>query len=294
MPDERNTTMTSPTATRRRRRALRITAAIVPALALTMTATNVRADTSSVLTGTVTVHGITRAAFTGSSLLLDFEDDQPWDSVTAELPQFAATRSATIRGTTPFGTYTDTCVDSMTISGETNAPPWALGKFDRASGTLTDLPLTITVQHSLAAGPTTSLWGQLTCPNTHLPDQVAEITLSTDLPNGSPLDSAGQLAMTGIGTVTAGSGVGNPVAASVDGTVSPLPDRSVQSCVLVPDVRDDSPADATQAIHNAGLNPLSNKVTGNDPYVAQQFPPGGDCVAAGSTVRIILAPGPRP
>jgi hypothetical protein len=197
----------------------------------------------------------------------------------------------------PFNSwYIDTCVDTPTVSGQTNAPPWALGSFDRATGNLTDLPITITVHHSLAAGPLTSFWGQWGCPSTQLPDDVTTLTLSTTSPGGSALDQAGpgQITLTGTGTVTSGQRAGMPVAVTATGVLSPVPDRSIQTCVIVPDVRDDSRAQADKAIRDAGLIPVFGKDPGNGSYVAQQFPSGGECVEPGTTVRVNLAPGPRP
>jgi hypothetical protein len=249
------------------------------------------------MTGSATITGVTGSTVIGTGLGLHFEDNQPFDDVTAMLAPLVATTSVTIRGVSPLNSwYTDTCVDTQTISGETNAPPWALGRFDRASGNLTDLPITITVHHSLTAGPLTGFWGQWACPSTQIPDDVTTLTLSTTSPGGSALDQAGpgRITLTGTGTVSSGQRTGTPVAVTATGVLSPVPDRSIPTCVTVPDVRDDSRTQADQAIRDAGLNPVFSKDPGKGSYVAQQFPSGGDCVEPGTTVHLNLSPGPRP
>jgi hypothetical protein len=276
---------------------LAATGALATTFAFAASSADVRADTSSTMTGSVTITGLSGSTVIGPGLGLHFADNQPLDDVTAMLAPFVVTTSVTIRGVSPLNSwYTDTCVDTQTVSGQTNAPPWALGSFDRASGNLTDLPITITVHHSLAAGPLTSFWGKWGCPNTQFPDDVTTLKLSTTSPGGSALDQAGpgRITLTGTGTVTSGARTGTPVAVTATGVLSPLPDRSIPTCVVVPDVRDDSRADADQAIRDAGLNPAFSKDPGNGSYVAQQFPSGGDCVKSGTTVSLILAPGPRP
>jgi hypothetical protein len=242
---------------------------------------------TSTITGSIGISGgVAGAPITGSATpTMAISFDNGGVPVHSTIPQFVATGSVAIRGTGPFnGWYTDICTDTQTVSGVGGQ-----GTFDPATGSLA-VPSTITIKHSLSAGPMTGPWGYLGCPGTVLPDDVVAVTLSTSSPGGSALDANGPGQITLVGTGSAGQPTA--VAVTVSGVLAPRPSACTQ--VLVPDVRDDSKTQADQAIRAAGLKPLFNLDPGHDSYVAWQSPAGDTCVSPGSIVRVTLVRGPRP
>jgi PASTA domain len=281
---------------RARRTALALAGGLMPALLLAGSPGRADAATrTSLLTGQISIEaGLTGVRLTntpGTPVLtmgLHFKDDQPDDSVSGGLEPFTTTAIVPIVGIDPTNSwYSDLCLDTQTISGSAQ-----LGKFTRATGAIKDLQLDIVVNHSLSPGPFSSFLGNWGCPNTHLPPDAVTVVLSTAPTKGSPVDQGGPGKVTLFGTGTGSRGAGVDV--TVSGVLSPVPDRSPQTCVLVPDVRDDSKSQAQQAIVAAKLTPLFNKDPGNDSYVAQQFPQPDDCVPPGSKVSMTLVAGPRP
>jgi hypothetical protein len=251
------------------------------------------ATRTSMLTGQISIEaGLTGVPLTntpGTPVLtmgLHFKDYQPDDMVSGGLEPFTTTAIVPIVGIDPTNSwYSDLCLDTQTISGSAQ-----LGKFTRATGDIKDLQLAIVVNHSLSPGPFSSPLGNWGCPNTHLPPDAVTVVLSTAPTKGSPVDQAGNVKLFGTGTGSRGAGVD----VTVSGVLSPMPDRSPQTCVIVPDVRDDSKSQAKDAIQDVKLTPVFNKDPGHDSYVAQQFPQPDDCVPPGSKVSMILVAGPRP
>jgi PASTA domain len=253
------------------------------------------ATRTSALTGQISIGpGLTGVPLTNTTsasvptMGLSFKDYQPDDLVSGGLVPFRSTAIVPIVGVdlaNPW--YSDLCLDTQDITGSAKS-----GTFNRATGAIDDLELTVVVNHSLSPGPFSSFLGNWGCPNTHLDPDVVTVVLSTAPTNGSPVDQGGPGKVTLFGTGTASSGAGVDV--TVSGVLSPVPDRSPQTCVLVPDVRDDNKSQAQQAIVAAKLTPLFNKDPGNDSYVAQQFPQPDDCVPPGSKVSMTLVAGPRP
>jgi hypothetical protein len=283
---------------RARRGALALLGGLAPAVLLVTSPMRAEANTVSTLTGQVLITaGLTGSTVTNTpaspipTMTLRFRDMQPNDIVSGTLETFGIPPvSTTIVGVDPFNFwYMDVCMDNQTVSGFAGS-----GQFDRATGALTGLSLDIRVQHSLVPGPGSGPLAPWGCPNTHIPDDHVTVDLSTASPGGAALDQTGQIRLNGTGTVSAGERSGLPVTVTVAGVLSPLPDRSPQTCVLVPDVADDSRAQADSAIRAVGLNPAFNKDPGNGSYVTLQFPQADECVAPGSTVRLTLHAGPRP
>jgi hypothetical protein len=258
-----------------------------------------QAASVSTLTGQVTITGVPGSPSTNTAqaspiptMNLTFQSGQPSDSVSGDVFAFTTTVPLTIVG----GGSTTVCADTQTISGVGGG---ALGRFDRQSGHLTGLPLTVTVWHSLAPGPSSGMWGWIVCNNnnnpfTRVPIDVFDVVLSTATAGGAALDLAGNIRLVGTGTVSTGSFPGTPVTVTVNGALSPLPDRSVPTCVLVPDVLDHSRTQADQDIRAAGLIPQFSPDPGAGAYVVYQRPHAGTCVTSGSRVLVNLHAGPRP
>ena len=151
------------------------------------------------------------------------------------------------------------------------------------------------MRHSLSYIPGVStIWGAANCPNMHRDDDVTRVFLATSSPGGAPVDQAGRITLTGTGTVSAGRQTGNSVGVTATGVLSPVPDRSTRTCVIVPDVMDDNRTRADQLIRAVGLQPLFLNNPGTGSYVVDQRPAEGECVSAGSIVRISMRAGPRP
>jgi hypothetical protein len=280
---------------RARRAALALAGGLVPALLLTGLPGRADAAThTSALTGQISIGpGLTGVPLTNTTsgpvktMTLWFKDYQPDDQVSGALQPLRSTAIVPIEGLDPTNSwYHDLCLDTQDITGSAQS-----GTFKRATGAIDGLQLTLVVNHSLSPGPFSGPFGNWGCPATHLEPDIVTVVLSTTPPDGSPVDQGGTGKVTLFGK---GSGPVGEVKVTVSGVLSPAPDRSPQTCVIVPDVRDDSKSQADKAIKDVKLTPLFNKDPGNDSYVAQQFPQPDDCVPPGSTVRMTLVAGPRP
>ncbi len=263
---------------------------------------------SAVVTGLPIVN--TPATAPLATMILEFNTrvkGASQDDVLGNLVPFSIISSVpvSISGTSMWNmSYTDTCVDTQSISSNTTRG----GIFDRASGNLEYLSLTITVTHSLASGTVGGIASGplaiLTCPSVRLPDDVISVSLSTNVTGGSPLDQAGpgQITLVGSGPVSrvppAGTNVRIPIAmVTIAGVLSPLPDRTLPppTCVLIPDVTDGVPANAAKVMVAAGFKVVFMQRPGPPApnlYVYRQSPAPGSCVASGSTVTLLLQQGP--
>ena len=121
---------------------------------------------------------------------------------------------------------------------------------------------------------------------------VIDVVVSTTSAGRSALDQAGNIRLVGTGTVSSVPGSSVTIAAS--GVLSSDPDRSVQNCVIVPDVFEYSRAQADADIRAAGLIPQFSPALGSGSYVVYQRPQAGTCVTTGSRVMLNLRAGPRP
>jgi hypothetical protein len=216
------------------------------------------------------------------------------DNVGGDLLPFVIRTTTTIVGVDELNKgYKDKCADTESISGTTTRS----GSFDRRGGNLDDLQLTITVKHALSFSTTiSSPAGFLGCPGTKIPDDVLSVSLTTK-GRGSPVDSTGRIVLIGSGTITAGDSMGANVTVSIDGVLSPLPDRALPSpnCVDVPDVTDGVPANVTKNLVAKGFKVITVArpgAKGPNLYVYRQSPNAGSCVAPGSTVQIYIENGP--
>jgi hypothetical protein len=274
--------------------------ALAAALPLAVTTSGASAASVSTLTGRATISsGLTGSPIENTTptspiptMSLVFSPGRPQDTVGGKLSDITPpVVPITIVGTSPLNKwYTDICLDSQTVSA-----PWGVGRFDRATGDLTGLSLEITVKHSVTVAPNSSKWGFLSCPTVSIPDDRLTVTLSTANPGGAALDQNGHIRLTGSDNVSAGNQSGSFVVVTIDGVLSPLPDRTpLPPCVYVPDVADDSKSQADQEIRAAGLVPVFTADPGNDSYVSLQLPHADYCANPGSTVQLTLHAGPRP
>jgi len=106
------------------------------------------------ITSGLTGSSITRP--TGSAIMnLEFSGPHgtPQDNVTGDFVPFTLMPTIAIAGTGPFNKfYTDVCTDNQLVTATTTKG----GSFDRVSGNLDDLRMTITVTHNLTPGAGTS------------------------------------------------------------------------------------------------------------------------------------------
>jgi hypothetical protein len=242
------------------------------------------------LTGTTIVNTATTVPI--PTMILTFSG-APHDTVEGDLVPFAVKVPASIKGVGIFNSfYRDACDDHQSISSVRVLS----GMFDRVSGHVDDLQLTLTVRHVLTPGATTSPFGWLGgCAGTSFPDDVVTVSLST-MSGGSPLDSSGLITLVGTAPASAGAFPGTPVTVTVMGSLSPLPDRTppAPGCVVLPDGPDGQPNHVSNMMVALGLHPIFVPRPGplRDPYVYRQSPEPDTCVAPGSNVYLYLQSGP--